>query len=67
MDGFEAFPGDVRVHFGRRDAGVAEQFLNHPQVSAVLEQVCGETMPQHVWRDVAFDAGPAAPFFDAPP
>ena len=37
VDGFEPFAGDVGVHFGRRDAGVAEQFLNHPQVSAVFE------------------------------
>ena len=67
MDGLEAFAGDVGVHFGRRDAGVAEQFLNDPQVGAVLEQVCGETVPQHVRRDVAIDAGQAASFFDATP
>ena len=67
MDGFEAFAGDVGVHFGRRDAGVAEQFLNDPQVGAVLEQVRRETVPQHVRRDISLDAGKAAPFLDARP
>jgi len=57
VDGFEPFAGDVGVHFGGRDAGVAEKFLNDAQVGAVLEQVCGETMPQHVRCDVALDAG----------
>src|SRR5439155_19769596 len=37
----------VRVNLRRRDAHVTEQFLNHAQVRAVIEQVCGETVPQH--------------------
>jgi hypothetical protein len=46
----------VRVNLGRADAGVAEQFLNDPEVRAVLEQVRRETVAQHVGRDVARDA-----------
>jgi len=67
VDGLESFAGDVGIHFGGRDAGVAEQFLNDPQVGAVFEQVRCETVPQHVRRDVSLDAGEAAPFLDARP
>ena len=48
--------GDVRVNFRRADVRVAQQFLNHPQIRAVLQQMCRKTVPQHVRRDVAFDA-----------
>ena len=67
VDGLEAFAGDVRVHFRCRDAGMPEQFLYDPQVSAVFQKVCGKTMPQHVRRDVTIDAGQGAPFLDARP
>ena len=43
----------VGVNFGRRDAGTTQQFLNHPQVGAVLQQVRRKAVPQHVGRDVA--------------
>ena len=43
----------VRVNFRGADIRVAEQFLDHSQIGAVLEQVRRETVPQHVRRDVA--------------
>ena len=45
--------GDVRVNLRRADVRVAEQFLDHPQVRAVFQQMCGKAVPQHVRGDVA--------------
>ena len=41
----------MRVNLRRADVRVAEQFLDHAQVRAVLEQMRGEAVPQHVRRD----------------
>ncbi len=46
---------------------MAEQFLNHPQVGAVFEQVRGEAMPEHVWGDISVDTGQGASFLDSRP
>ena len=59
--------GDVRVNFRGADVRVTEQFLDHPQVRAVFQQMSGETMPQHVRRDVACGTRPADPVLDAQP
>ena len=48
----QARRGDVRINFRGADAGVPQQFLDDPQVCAVLEQMRGETVPQHMRRDV---------------
>jgi hypothetical protein len=65
------FPQSIARHMGvdlrGADVGVAEQFLNHPQICAVFEQVRGKTVPKHVRGDVALDAGPADPIFNAEP
>ena len=44
----QALVEHVRVDLGRRDVGMAEQFLHHPEIRAVLEQVAREGMTQHV-------------------
>src|SRR6266513_3854319 len=41
-------PRDVRVDLRRRDVGVAEHHLDGAEIGAVLEQMGGERMPQHV-------------------
>jgi hypothetical protein len=38
--------GDVGIDFRRADVGVAEQFLDDPQIGAVLQQMRGETVAQ---------------------
>jgi len=43
----------VRINFGRADICVAEQFLDHAQIRAMLQQVRGETVPQHVGCHIA--------------
>ena len=63
----QARTGHVRVNLGGADAGVAEQFLDDPQVGAVLQQMGGKAVPQHVRRDVPVNAGqPHAPFDPQP-
>ena len=52
----QSLAADVRVNLRRADAGVAKQFLDHAQIGAVLEQVRGEAVTEHVWRDVLTDA-----------
>ena len=52
----------MRVNLRRRQVGVAEHHLDHPQVRAALEQVRRERVPQDVRAEVARDAGLAAPY-----
>src|SRR5947209_2300398 len=63
----QAIGGYVGVHFGRADVGVAEQFLNDPEVRAVFQQMGGEAVPQHVGSHVASNARPAHTLFDPQP
>jgi hypothetical protein len=39
---------DVRIDGGGRDVRMAEQQLHHAQIGAVIQEVCGECMPQRV-------------------
>ena len=39
---------DMGVDLGGRDVGVAEKLLHDPEVGAVLEEVAGEGMPEHM-------------------
>ncbi len=67
VDFAQAVAGDVGVDLRRADIRVAEQFLDDAQVSAMLEQVRGETVTQHVGRDVARNARALHASFDAQP
>ena len=53
----EAVAGDVGVDFGGADVRVAEEFLDDAQIRAVLQEVRGETVSQHVGGNVALDPG----------
>lgn len=57
MDVTQTVAGDMGVNFRGADVRVAEQFLDHAQVCAMLQQVRGKAMAQHVWRDVARHPG----------
>src|SRR2546430_14577376 len=48
---------NVGVDLRRRDVRVAEHHLDGAQIGAVLEQMRGERMPQHVGRNVRADPG----------
>jgi uncharacterized protein (UPF0210 family) len=67
VDVAEALAGDVGVDFGGADGGVAEEFLDDAQIGAVLEEVGGEAVPEHVGGEVSFNAGAAGAVFDALP
>ena len=63
----QSVAGDVCVNFRGADVRVPQQFLDHAQVRAVLQQMRGETVSQHVRRHVAgHPCTPHAPF-DAQP
>lgn len=58
VDRFEVLGRHMGVNLRRGDAGMAEEFLDHPKVRPMGEQVRGETMPQHVGSHMAFNPGP---------
>ena len=37
---------DMGVNLGRRNIGVAEHFLNDPEIGAVAQEMSRETVPQ---------------------
>ncbi len=57
----QARRADVRINFRGADVGMAKQFLDDAQIGAVFQQMRGETVPQHVRRDVARRCRPGAP------
>jgi len=67
VDVAEAVAGDVGVNFGGADGGVAQEFLDDAQVGAMLEQVGGEAVPEHVGGDVPLHSRAAHAVFDALP
>ena len=63
----EAVACDVRVNFRRADILVPKQFLDDAQVCAVLQQMGGKTVAQHVRCDVSANPRVQRPFFDSQP
>ena len=55
VHGLQAPLIDMRVNLSGRNIGVAEQFLDHTQISPVREKVRGKRMPEQVRVDVRFD------------
>ena len=49
----EATAGDVGVNLCSGNRGVAEEFLDDAEVRAVFEQVSGETVSEHVRRNIS--------------
>src|SRR5689334_20618809 len=63
----QAAAGDVSINLGRANAGMTEQFLDDAQICTVLEQVRGETVPQHMRCYIALDASEPDATFDSLP
>ena len=57
VGGFQTLHSDVRVDLGGREARVAQERLNAPEVCAAVEQVRRETVPELVRADVRGDRG----------
>lgn len=64
MDGLEAFLVDVSVNLGGGNIGVAEEFLNDPEVGAIFQEVRGKGVAEKVGVDVLINAGGLGAFLD---
>ena len=49
---FQAFFQHMRINLRRRDIGVAEKCLHHPQVSAVMQKVAGKGVAQDMGAEL---------------
>src|SRR5688500_17448856 len=49
---YQPFLKHVGVDLGRRYVGMAEQLLDRSEIGAVLQQMAGKGMAQHVRRDL---------------
>ena len=56
VDGFKAVLIDMRVDLGGGDIGMAEQFLNDPQVGTVAEKVGGKAVSKQMGIDIDLDS-----------
>ena len=56
MAGFEELAQmlieDMSINLRGRDIGMAEQHVQHPQIRAMLEQMAGKGVTQHVRGDL---------------
>src|SRR4051794_27467361 len=57
VDRTKPFDRHMRVDLGRREASVAQQLLNGPEVRAALQDVGGRRVPQAVRPDVGRAGG----------
>ena len=64
MDGAEAVLVDVGVDLGGGDVGVAEHFLDDPEVGAVVEEVGGEAVAELVGMNFLGEASSGGAFVD---
>lgn len=48
MQGLEALAGDMSINLGSGNIRMAQQHLNHPKVRAVVEQMRGKGVPDHM-------------------
>ena len=47
----EPFLDDMGIDLRRRDVGMAEELLHGAEIGAAFQQMAGEGMTEHVWRD----------------
>lgn len=57
MNFLELLCGHMRVHLGRAETAVTEQFLDQSQVGAVGEEVGCECVPEDMGRNLQFRSG----------
>ena len=58
---------DVGVNFGSSDAGVAQKFLDDPEIGSSGKKVGGEGVPEKVRIDAGIQAGSLSRLFDDAP
>lgn len=59
----QALAGYVGINLCCRNISMAQQHLDHPQVGAMIEQMRGKSMPEHMRRKGGIDAGHGSIFF----
>jgi hypothetical protein len=57
VDGFQALLIDVSVNLRGRNVGVAEHFLNDPEIGPIAEQMGGEAVPEQMRINIFLQAG----------
>ena len=57
MHSFKPLLIDMRIDLRRRNVGVAEHLLNNPQIGAIPEKMCRETMAEKVRVNVLLKPG----------
>ena len=57
MHAFEPRTRDMGIKLRRRQVGMAEQQLHHPEIRAMVHKVGGEGMAKFVWRNRRLNAG----------
>ena len=63
---FQSFRRNVSVNLGRREVGMAEQFLDAPQIRAGIEQMRCIAVAQLVRRQMRIQAGDRQILFQSP-
>ena len=63
MHSLEPLLIDMGIDLGRRYVGVAQHFLDDPQIGAVPEQMRRETVPEKMWINILFQSGVPCMFF----
>lgn len=63
MHSFKPLLINVRIDLRGGNIGVAQHFLDDPQIGAVPEQMRRETVPEKVWINIFLQSGPGRVFF----
>ena len=63
MHSFKPLLIDMCIDLRSGNIGVAQHFLDDPQIGAVPEQMCRETVPKKVWVNVLLEPGAARVLF----
>lgn len=67
MDLAQTGGGDMRINFGRTDAGMTQKLLDHTQIRSMFQQMCRKTVTQTMRCDALRDTGCPDPVLDPQP
>jgi hypothetical protein len=63
MHSFKPLLIDMRIDLRSGNIGVAQHFLDNPQIGAVPKQMRRETVPEKVWVNIFLKPGALRVFF----
>ena len=67
VQAFQALARHVRINLRSRDIRMPQEHLHHSQICPMIEQMCGERMPQDVRREWRIDPRQDCVFLDEQP